>query len=297
MTFGFIQGGGGNVRYDGTDLIGPDGTAISGIPTYTWAGKPAASATTGRVIGITNTIETNGVLAFFLSDGTNYLQIGEVQTTLAKVMAATVAPTITGLKVRATDVGITGRGILYVANGSTMILGQGRQLFYSGLGTRSAPLGQVTIDASGTGTNGTHLQVSSSPQIVTFPANLLPSGSLVTVESEIYRSSGTNTAAARGYIGTDTVTPGNANTNQQFYGYTFTGSNKFKNDGQKFYLSSTTRIVGTGWSDGSVSTSDAAFEGTTKVNAASTMYLSFCMVNGTLNEVWDYKYIRVYLGA
>ena len=36
MTFGFIQGGGGNVRWDGTGFLGPDGTYISSPASYTW---------------------------------------------------------------------------------------------------------------------------------------------------------------------------------------------------------------------------------------------------------------------
>lgn len=65
MTFGFIQGGGGNVRYDGTSLIGPDGTAISGVPSYTWAQFTDAGfdLTTARYVRITDRHSTRDASA------------------------------------------------------------------------------------------------------------------------------------------------------------------------------------------------------------------------------------------
>ena len=272
------------------------GQTISGIGTYTWAGKPAASTTTGRVIGITNTIETNGVLAFFYSDGTNYWQIGEVRSTLAKIMASTVAKTIVGFRARATDFGITGRGILYCGNGSNMIVAE-RQLIFNGSGKRSIPFGQLTIDTAGTGTNGTHLSVGGSTNIVTFPANSLPVGAKLTLEQEIWRSTGTGTATAEGWFGTANVTPGSANPNTKIYGFSFTGGNKLRIDNPKIDIYSSSYVVSGSWgSENTTSSSDVPLEGSTNINTAADMYLSLLVRSGTLNDVWDWKSLKVFIG-
>lgn len=56
MTFGMLQGGGGNVRWDGTGFIGPDGSYISSPAAYTWAQFTAGNfdLTTARFVWVSD---------------------------------------------------------------------------------------------------------------------------------------------------------------------------------------------------------------------------------------------------
>lgn len=283
------------VRYLNNELVDENETPITqGV--YTWAGKPAAAGNAGKVIEITDTIETNGVRAFFQSDNTNWNQIGEVRSTLAKIMASTVAKTIVGFRARATDFGITGRGVLYCGNGSAMVIAE-RQKIFAGVGKRSAPFGSITLDAYGTGLAGTLLSVSGSTNIVTFPANALPVGTTLTIEQSWWRSTGAGTATAEVFLGTAAAGAGVTNSNTKIYGFAFSGSNKFRQDNVFIDVQATNYVVSTNWAgQAATATSDSDLEGGTNISTTSTMYLQCLVKSGTLSDVWDLLFMRVYVG-
>lgn len=195
MTFGMLQGGGGNVRWDGTGFLGPDGSYISSPASYTWAQFTDAGfdLTTARFVYVSDKHSTRDASAtpgslwrIVPTASANYKRqlVSEALyiSTRASVPSVSSYP---GIRVFIADEGYG--GMEYVSDGTYWRLcPTGEAILH-----RDGVQGTIAIQPAATFTSATPSSAAAGADTLLTSAGVHGLTSAVAVGASIYISAGT----------------------------------------------------------------------------------------------------------
>ena len=191
MTFGALQGGSGNVRWDGTGFLGPDGSYISSPASYTWAQFTGITfdLTTARYVHVSDKHSSRnnegGSLWYVDPTATNKRILVSDPLYVSTRANALSAVTYPGLRQFIADEGAS--GLDWISDGTRHVLASG-----SGTLRRGGTQGTISIQPAATFTSATPSSAAAGADTLLTSAGVHGLTSAVAVGASIYISAGTN---------------------------------------------------------------------------------------------------------